>query len=455
VLNLSNIKSAFYTPAVLEHLLSVTAAVVSRYSMLLVTIVNTQMMPSEEFGLFVILLLIANLITAFVSCGGDMWLNRFSRPRHLAKNHAPIVARLYLKISIALAGVVVLTALYLGFFNSAAFNHAGRGIAWCLAWAAMTGIIETILAVLRTTHVIQRFFIIRDFFMPIALIASIVFFKVNTVEKFFMIAFTIGAITLGLLSKLVFSRKHHYFPHTRWHGQLFQKVIIGHTIALILNNLLARLANGQDALLLARTESMVLVGQYRFVTHFAYAFNMIQHYVFLAFPWQLRKANANSTYFKETQGIKLRQLLLIISAFPALVLLIFIAKPLLTILGPEFPLMALPLSFCLIIRFSELLWGPQHEILISNKKVFWDTLANVITILIGGCVFFTSLHYWENGIASGLFSLGFSSIAGQLTRHFILKKYDLLNKTDNFRLNPWYPTLAVFASMIYLFITME
>lgn len=107
------------------------------------------------------------------------------------------------------------------------------------------------------------------------------------------------------------------------------------------------------------------------------------------------------------------------SAFPALVLLIFIAKPLLTILGPEFQLMALPLSFCLIIRFSELLWGPQHEILISNKKIFWDTFANVIAILIGGFVFFTSLHYWGNGIASGLFSLGFNSIAGQLTRRFM------------------------------------
>jgi hypothetical protein len=291
--------------------------------------------------------------------------------------------------------------------------------------------------------------------MPLTLIISIVLFKVNTVEKFFMIAFTIGAITLGILSKFVFSRKHHYFPPTRWHGQVFQKVIIGHTIALIFNNLLARLANGQDALLLARIESMVLVGQYRFVTHFAYAFNMIQHYVFLAFPWQLRKANANSAYFKEAQGIKSRQLLLIISAFPALVLLIFIAKPLLTVLGPEFQLMALPLSFCLIIRFNELLWGPQHEILISNKKVFWDTLANVIAILIGGFVFLTSFHYWENGMASGLFSLGFNSIAGQMTRRFILKKYDLLNKMDSFRLNPWYPMLVVLVSMSYLFITME
>lgn len=450
---INTLKPAFYKSAVVEHLLSITAAVVSRYSMLLITIVNTQMMPTEEFGLFVILLLVANLITAFVSCGGDMWLNRFSRPRHLAKNHAPIVSRLYLKISIGLASVVLLMACYFGFFNNNAFNNAGSGIAWCLAWAAMMGIIETILAVLRTTHIIQRFFMIRDFCMPLSLITAIVFLKVNTVEQFFMIAFMIATITLGFLSKLVFARKEHYFPQKRWHGHLFQKVIIGHTIALILNNLLARLANGQDALLLARTESMVLAGQYRFVTHFAYAFNMIQHYVFLVFPWQLRKANTANVYFKETRAIQLRQLLLIMSAFPALVLLICIAKPLLAMLGADFLPMVLPLCFCLIIRFSELLWGPQHEILISNKKVFWDTLANVIAIIVGGIVFFTSFYYWNDGIVSGLFALGFNSIAGQLTRRVILKKHGLLNKITHFHLGSWCPLFAVFGSMTYLFCT--
>ncbi len=449
----SHLRPAFYKPAVFEHLLSITAAVVSRYSMLLVTIINTQMMPEKEFGLFVILLLVANLITAFVSCGGDMWLNRFSRPRHLVKNHAPIVSRLYLKISICLAGLVISMAFYFGIFNTQAFNNTGRGIAWCLGWAATTGIIETLLAVLRTTHLIQRFFIIRDFFMPITLIVSIVIFQVNTVEKFFLIALAISAITLGVLSKLIFSKRHRYFPQTCWHRHLFHKVIIGHTIALILNNLLARLANGQDALLLAEQESMVLAGQYRFITHFAYAFNMIQHYVFLAFPWQLRKASPNNLYCKGTQAIKLRQLLLVLSAFPALILLIFIAKPLLVILGKTFQDMALPLCFCLIIRFSELLWGPQHEILISNKKVFWDTCANLIALVVGGSVFFISLYYSHNSVLSALFSLGFSSIAGQWVRYVILKKYRLLHTTEDFNISLWYPILAVFISMFYLFMT--
>ncbi len=431
---------------ILEHCWTIGAAAVSRLSLLLITLVNTQMMSADEFGTFAVLFLVANMVMAFVSCGGDMWLNRFTRSRHSLNKRPPIVSGLYLNISASLAGVVMLSALYFSIFGKGDFSGRGLGIAWCLLWAAMAGLLESILAVLRITHVIQRFLMIRDFLMPVSLIIAVFILKIKTAELFFMTASAIWILTLGFLCAFML-KNNHFLLRSQKQGKRFKTVVVGHTISLILNNFLARLANGQDTFLLARVESVNLVGRYRFVSHFAYAFNIIQHFVFLAFPWQLGQASRQMTA-QGLQMVKFRQRLLLASALPALIILIFLAKPLLGLMGSGFQSMRFPLSMFLIIRFSELLWGPQHEVLVSNKKVNWDTLTHVICIAVGLLVFFIALPY-KGGVTSGLMSVGFSSAAGQLARYFILKKYHLAAHPE-LRISFAWPILIVAVSMLYL-----
>ncbi len=433
---------------ILEHLLTIAAAVVSRLSMLFITMLNIRIMPAEEFGVFALLLLVANIVSAFVCCGGDMWLNRFTRLRHSVQKRPPIVSGLYLSISACLAGLVVLCAIAFAIFGQEFFGGHGIGIAWCLLWAAMAGMIEAILAVLRATNVIQRFFMIRDFFMPITLITSVILLKINSVEKFFMLASIIWLITLGFSWNLIIKKRKQYLPLLHWRGRFFKAVVISHTLSLIFNNILARLAIGMDTFLLARVEPISIVGQYRFISHFAYAFNIVQHFVFLALPWQLRQTSSSNKTVEGKEAVAFKQTLLLLSAFPALILIIFAAKHFLHLLGSGFQSMAPLFSIFLIIRFSELLCGPQHEMLVSNKKVNWDTFSNILAIGIGALVFLLALNRYD-GVTSGLISVGCSSMTGQIARFLIIKRYRMATPNETLRIMPWWPILAVVTSMGY------
>src|SRR5436853_5875306 len=89
-----------YKMQILDHLLATFAAIYSRLSFLFISFINIQLMSPEEFGVFALLMLITNMISAFVSGGGDLWLNRFSRYYHVEKKQIPMVSIFYLKFSL-------------------------------------------------------------------------------------------------------------------------------------------------------------------------------------------------------------------------------------------------------------------------------------------------------------------------------------------------------------------
>lgn len=416
-----------------QHGLATLAAVVSRLSMLLITLINTQFLSSEEFGLFAILSLIVNIVMAFVSCGGDMWLNRFCRYRHMKFGKAPIVTRFYLQISLGLASVVVMGALGFAIFGRNTFDNQGLAIALCLLWAAASGLMETVLAILRTTNEIHRFFMIRDLFLPITLMVTIAVLKINTALEFFLIALILWSGTLLFLLTYMIRRASIYMPRSIWTWQYLRKELIGYTANLVTNNFTSRIASSFDTLLLARILPIGVVGRYRLVAHFANAFSVIQHFVFLTLPWHFRQQNNVASIGNPRATVRFRQQLLLLSALPALLILTFAAKPLLSLLGTDYESMSVVLCLLLLIRFSELLWGPQHETLISNNEVSEDTKANLVSIVLGMTLFFSGLYYMDP-IKSAVAAIAVASFSGQLTRFYAIKRK---LKSPNTAKLPW------------------
>jgi len=435
---------------ILEHGLATCAAAVSRLSMFLIVLINTQFLSPQDFGLFTLLMLTSNIVNAFVSCGGDMWLNRFTRHYHSSKKRAPAVARFYLQISFGLAGIVGIVALCFGLFLRQSFEGQGLAIALSLIWAGSAGLIEAVLAILRTTNKIKRFFLIRDFVMPIILISAIFLLKIHTVSKFFMTASIIWIAVLLLLLIYIFRRSNLYFPRSILSWKTLGKGLISYTLKLILNNFSSRISNGFDALILAKYLPIDLVGKYRLGAQLANAFIVIQHFVFLALPWHLR---ATSSANEDHQGAKMvhaRQIMLLLTALPALLILLFFAKPLLGLLGSGYQVIAIPICAFLLIRFSELLWGPQHEILISNNKIFADTVANLVGLGVGIIAFICAIQFLDP-ITSGVITAGLSSVVAQSIRFIALRiSVDLRSHITAKKYLPWLPLLVTLSGVGYV-----
>lgn len=427
-----------------EHTLATFAAVISRLSVLLITLINTQLLSPKEFGLFAVLSLIANIVIAFVSCGGDMWLNRFCRARHVHFAKAPIVARFYLQISVFLAACVVFCALGFATFAKDIFAGQGLTIAFCLLWSAAAGLIETVLAILRTTNKISRFFVVRDIFMPLVLILAIFILKIDTAFEFFLVAFMLWMGTLLFLLNHILSHFDLYMPRSHWTWQLLRKELIGYTTNLVFNNFTSRVANGLDTLLLTQILPLHIVGRYRLLSHFSNAFSVVQHFVFLTLPWHFRQQKNGTLILNPEKTILFRQRLLLFSAIPALLVFIIAAKPVLSQLGSEYQTMTNVFCFLLLIRFSEMAWGPQHEKLISNNEVFEDTKANLLAIMTGLILFF--ITYRQLGpLKSAIVCIGVGSFVGQLRRSYAIHKK--LNLPNRYKL-PWAP-FVINAATIY------
>jgi O-antigen/teichoic acid export membrane protein len=437
----------------LEHGLATFAAAFSRLSMFFIVLMNTQFLSPEDFGIFTLLLLTSNIVNAFVSCGGDMWLNRFTRHYHSHKKRAPIIARFYLQISLGIAALVGVVALGFGVCAPDSFNGNGLAIALSLVWAGSAGLIETILAILRTTNEIKRFFLIRDFVLPMLLILAILIFDLRTTTAFFLTASIIWGTALGLLFRYILRGAALYIPRSSlitWHN--LGKGLIFYTCKLIMNNFSARLSNAFDTLILARYLPIEMVGKYRLGSQLSNAFIVVQHFVFLTLPWHLRAVASVSPEHQGARMVKIRQMMLLLTALPALVFLLLFIKPLLGILGTGYQIMAAPVCAFLLIRFSELLWGPQHEILISNNRNFSDTLANLCGLLMGIISFMSALFYFD-AIISGVISAGLSSVTAQCVRFYILRTSSdfrkMSSKTSKTYL-PWLPLLVTFFGISYV-----
>ena len=67
--------------------------------------------------------------------------------------------------------------------------------------------------------------------------------------------------------------------------------LLRHTGGLIYGNFGSRLSIHIDVLILANLASIAAVGEYRAAAQFAIGFMVVQHFVFLSLPWQLRRTS--------------------------------------------------------------------------------------------------------------------------------------------------------------------
>jgi O-antigen/teichoic acid export membrane protein len=233
---------------------------------------------------------------------------------------------------------------------------------------------------------------------------------------------------------------------------MIRKGLIFHTLGLIANNFSSRLINGFDTLMLSTYLPMSTLGRYRLVSHCSNALIVVQHFVFLTLPWQLRKPSIESEHSKKSvRLIQAKQLMLLFSTLPVFLGIVVFSKPLLSLLGESYISMAIPLVIFIVIRYCELLWGPQHEVLISNGKSFFDTGANVCAIVFALFIFFIARCFLDT-ITSAILMAGLSSFVGQLVRYIIIKRQKLDVHLGNFQSLPWAAMVLSGVSLCYVVI---
>ena len=112
--------------------------------------------------------------------------------------------------------------------------------------------------------------------------------------------------------------------------------MICHTGGLIYGNFGSRLSIHIDVLVLAHLVNIASVGEYRAAAQFAIGFMVVQHFVFLSLPWQMRRTTQGSEHGPGFAWVNLQQRSLLAVAGTAFVILWIFAEALLGLLGERF-----------------------------------------------------------------------------------------------------------------------
>lgn len=406
VFSLKNITSYFKDGS----LVGFFGALYSKSSILFNLLIANTFMDPKEFGRLSLFLIFANVIAAVVSCGGDMWLNQFTRKSNASNNESSLFSRDYLKLSLKIAAITTIIALIL-FFTALDYSLA-------LFVAVSLGLNEMGMAIIRSSNRVMKFFIVRDIIFPGILTASLFIIKPLSVSYYFTI--TIIVNTIFFVITLFYLKKHKHV-YLRKSNLIQQKNILFYTAGLITNNFISRLNGAIDTLLLGHYLPIDLVGKFRLGTQVANGFMILQHYLCLSMPWQL----FNPKNKKTVSLIKQNHMFLLVLTLLS-VIIIFLLNPFLPlVLGTFTETLRIPLFIILLVRFLELLWGPQHEILISNGKISEDTLASIAGI-IAFIIGFLICHIINISILYSItVGLCLSAHVSQIVRRYILKKENL------------------------------
>lgn len=352
-------------------LLPLASAILSRLAMLGTLLICARGMPPEEFGVFGLSTTVMAVMSGFVS-GGDMVLNRFSKAGY---NHTTATA-----IWLAYSGAVVIGSLATVIFGLGAALAMGvftehATAAWLtLLGGAVLGMGECIFAVLRARGHVKTFFLLRDILPTLATLTALLLLNPQQADPALALFAGFPAITAAVGIFLL--------RPWEWRPQLQRAIHVGrliyrHHLSLALGNLWIRLYVYIDVLILAAVAPIALVGQYRLAAQVAVGFWIVQHFAFLGLPWQMRQRGDGAAFSQLAQ----RQRLL--AAMTVLALLL--AFPLLPLLLPFLGTMyasATKLFFLLLaIRATDLLWGPQHEMMVSNRLTRQDLMANIAAAL--------------------------------------------------------------------------
>lgn len=408
----SDIRAAFRGPA-----LALGAALISRLGLSLILIATARILPPEEFGLLTIAMTLGAVVNAVVSGGGDMWLNRFGRPRVDASGKAPWSWKIYLAITLGLAaGVVVLGSIGVIMFAPAPMAAV---IFLAVVGVAVAGLAESILAIQRAAGRITFFFWLRDIAGPSVFLFLVLMLKPSRATEVLWLYLLVWASILAVSVANLVSSRAHILPSVRWNWRALVPAL-RHTSGLIYGNLGSRLSTYMDVLVLSAFVTLTEIGNYRVAAQIAIGIIVVQHFVFLGLPWQMRSARSRGPSIGLTE-IRDRQSFLLGTGFVALVGLWLADQFLLSLFGPRFVEMAPVLQLLVLVRYAGLTWGPQHEILVSRGAVMADAHSNVATI-VAWIVCFLLIRSIGTPIAAAVAATAISSMVGQFVRYVAIRR---------------------------------
>jgi len=412
----------------------------------------------NEYGVFAVLTALVGVVNAVVSGGGDMWLNSFTGSLSRTTGRPPRISQAYLIICGSLAFLMAagigliflisanpLVSSWLGELApdlAVSLNKFPLATMLAVVGASFAGLFEALLAILRAGNRVTAFFTFRDLTTPVIVLALIVLLKpASAIEMMavycgvwaavFAIAFFYIKGALSLLPKLV------SISARRWLS------LLRHTAGLIYGNFGSRLSIHIDVLVLANLVSIAFVGEYRAAAQFAIGFMVVQHFVFLSLPWQMRRTSQSGEKGPGYAWVILQQRTLLLVASAAFVLLWIFAEELLGLLGERFVAVADIFRIFLMIRFIDLLWGPNHEMLVSNGYTVRDAHANIAALLVWGAVFGLCRAGGIDVVVAAVNGTALAAFAGQATRYRMLMKVGLVPVMGH-RMGPVLPiTLTV------------
>ncbi len=392
---------------------AIVPALFSRSVSYLTLIVAARLMIPEEFGAFAVLAVLGGVLNALVSGGGDMWLNRFTTRIRVDKHHPPRFWSLYLIISL------IVSAFALVLVGSAALAipslHAQSDtIIMTVIAFSLAGISESLLAIMRATGRTILFFGIRDVFAPLFILVLLALLRPENAEGFFLIVAAVWLAILLLLATYVFLIAR-WAVDVGWLRHSLVIPVISHTGLLMLTNLGSRAANYIDLLVLLFFVGLAELGEYRVAAQFAIGFIVVQHFVFLSLPYQLRDIGTPKERSASRQRLRDSQSMLIAISAAAFLFVIISAEWLLALLGTRFVDAAFIVKAMFMIRFLELLWGPQHEVLISNGLVRFEVLASITGIIVW-LIAFASVYRQFDPVTAGIIATGLGVHTGHMVR---------------------------------------
>ena len=434
-----------------QPFLGLASAVVSRLSTFAALIAAARFLNPVDFGAFAVLTAIVGVINAFVSGGGDMWLNSFTASTSGKTQQAPRVSHYYLGICAAIAcltfallGIAIL-ANRLGLFGLGPLEGYQAAIIVAVAGASAAGLLEAQLAILRAGSRVATFFWLRDMITPIILLALILLVRPsNALGMMSVYAFVSISVFLGVFGYVV--RGRTFMPKMTFGGKLNLSRwlrLIRHTGGLVYGNLGSRLSIYIDVLVLTYVVNLVQVGEYRAAAQFAVGFMVVQHFVFLGLPWQMRRTTQAGKPGPGYAWVLHQQRLLLLFSAIAVVALWLFAEPLLALLGPRFVSMAPLFQLFVLIRFVDLLWGPNHELLVSNGWTINDAHANVVSLAAWGMTFASFYTAGVPPLTAAVVATAVASLVAQVGRYAMLKRADLIPMMGH----PFGPTLPIAGSI--------
>ena len=433
-----------------QPFLALASAVVSRLSTFAALIAAARFLNPVDFGAFAVLMAIVGVINAFVSGGGDMWLNSFTASTSGRTQQAPRVSHYYLGICAAIASLTfvllggAVVANRLGLFGFGPLEGYQVAIIVAVVGASAAGLFEAQLAILRAGSRVVTFFWLRDLITPIIVLGLILFVRPSsTLGMMGVYTFVWISVFLGVLGYVAGGRS--IMPRMSLGGRLNPSRwlrLIRHTVGLVYGNLGSRLSIYIDVLVLTYIVNLAQVGEYRAAAQFAVGFMVVQHFVFLGLPWQMRRATQAGRPDPGYAWVIYQQRLLLLLSAIAVVALWLLAEPILSLLGPRFVSVAPLFQLFVLIRFVDLLWGPNHELLVSNGWTINDAHANVIALAAWALTFASIYGAGVPPLTAAVVAAAVASLVAQSARYVMLRQADLIPMMGH----PFGPALPVVGS---------